>query len=341
MPEAGRRCDACGEGELRPFADLGEIPVLCGVHWADAAAAAGEPGRADGAGVPVRRCAYVRNVAFDPAVMVYDTTMDTNLHHSPAFQAFSAELVKHLADAVRAGRQAGSSTSAAARVSSSASCATSAGCTGVGYDAMYAGPTGPDPSGAVFHSGHAPRGQACPTFDMVTSPALVRAPGRPVRVPGRPAGAGRRPSGGRLPRGTGRRATTSPPPAGRSSIRTCRTSTRTRCAAWSSGPGGGSRTPARSSRGMFRFIEFSANRDDRPRHGDRPAARGGRIVTASSPRSTTFARPASRGARRLAGADRRAGRARCPPGALGRRFPWGAVPHASPTRTSASPPWST
>ncbi len=29
--------------------------------------------------------------------MVYDTTMDTNLHHSPAFQAFSAALVKHLA----------------------------------------------------------------------------------------------------------------------------------------------------------------------------------------------------------------------------------------------------
>jgi hypothetical protein len=34
---------------------------------------------------------------------------------------------------------------------------------------MYAGPVGPDASGAVFHSGHAPRGIALPDFDMVTS----------------------------------------------------------------------------------------------------------------------------------------------------------------------------
>ena len=51
-------------------------------------------------------CAYVRNVAFDPAIMVYDTTMDTNLHFSPAFQAFSAELVAHLAGRYRPRRRA-------------------------------------------------------------------------------------------------------------------------------------------------------------------------------------------------------------------------------------------
>jgi hypothetical protein len=34
---------------------------------------------------------------------------------------------------------------------------------------MYAGPEGPDSSGAVFHSGYAPRGAALPEFDMVTS----------------------------------------------------------------------------------------------------------------------------------------------------------------------------
>jgi hypothetical protein len=43
------------------------------------------------------------------------------------------------------------------------------GCTGVGYDAMYAGREGPDPSGAEFHSGYAPRGAALPEFDMFTS----------------------------------------------------------------------------------------------------------------------------------------------------------------------------
>jgi SAM-dependent methyltransferase len=162
-----RICDACGEHTLVPFADLGEIPVLCGVHWADRGAAAKSPvGRmvlASCAG-----CGYARNVAFDPAIMVYDTTMDTNLHHSPAFQAFSAELVKHLADRYRLhgkrvldiGCGQGEFLRELCHI---------AGCTGIGYDAMYAGPTGTDPSGATFHSGFAPRGGKLPGFDMVTS----------------------------------------------------------------------------------------------------------------------------------------------------------------------------
>jgi SAM-dependent methyltransferase len=113
-------------------------------------------------------CAYVRNVGFDPALMVYDTTMDTNLHHSPAFQAFSANLVAHLAQ--RYGL-------AGARVLD-VGCGQgeflrelchAGGCTGVGYDAMYAGAPGPDGSGAVFHSGPAPRGGGLPDFDLVTS----------------------------------------------------------------------------------------------------------------------------------------------------------------------------
>jgi SAM-dependent methyltransferase len=162
-----RTCDACGEAGLVPFADLGDIPVLCGVHWADPGEAAASPvGRMVLAYCP--SCAYVRNVAFDPAVMVYDTTMDTNLHHSPAFQAFSADLVKHLAGRYQlAGRRVldiGCGQGEFLREL----CHT-AGCTGTGYDAMYAGPVGPDPSGATFHSGHAPRGSALPEFDMVTS----------------------------------------------------------------------------------------------------------------------------------------------------------------------------
>src|SRR5215470_19526355 len=99
-PTGTRVCDACGDAVLVPFVDIGTIPVLCGVHWADSAAAAASPvGRMHLAYCPA--CAYVRNIAFDPAVMVYDTTMDTNLHHSPAFQAFSAELVEHLGQRYR------------------------------------------------------------------------------------------------------------------------------------------------------------------------------------------------------------------------------------------------
>lgn len=162
-----RACDACGRGDLVTFADVGEIPVLCGVHWASAAEAAASPaGRMVLAGC--RDCAYVRNVAFDPSLLVYDTTMDTNLHHSAAFRVFSAELVKHLASRYPlAGAQVldiGCGQGEFLREL----CHT-AGCTGVGYDAMYAGPAGADPSGAVFHSGHAPRGAGLPEFDLFTS----------------------------------------------------------------------------------------------------------------------------------------------------------------------------
>lgn len=162
-----RLCDACAGAYLLPFADLGEFPVFCGVHWADAQAAAASPvGRMLLAHCP--RCAYVRNVAFDASIMVYDTSMDTNLHHSPAFQAFSAELVKHLGDRYAlTGRRVldiGCGQGEFLR-----ELCQHAGCTGFGYDAMYAGPTGPDASGAVFHAERAPRGAALPDFDLVTS----------------------------------------------------------------------------------------------------------------------------------------------------------------------------
>jgi Methyltransferase domain/C-methyltransferase C-terminal domain len=155
-----RTCDACGTAELVPFADLGDIPVLCGVHWPDAESAASSPvGRMTLAYCP--NCAYVRNIAFDPRIMVYDTTMDTNLHFSPAFQAFSAELVTHLAGRFDlTGRTVLDIGCELCHVGE---------CTGIGYDAMYAGAVGPDPSGATFYSGPAPRGADLPKFDVITS----------------------------------------------------------------------------------------------------------------------------------------------------------------------------
>ncbi|MFY1687603.1 methyltransferase domain-containing protein [Plantactinospora sp. WMMB782] len=161
------RCAACGRHDLVPFADLGEIPVYCGVHRASRAEALASPlGRMWLAYCP--ECGYVRNLAFDPAVLVYDTTMDTNLHHSPAFGVFSAELVKHLAGrfplrggtVLDVGCGQGEFLRELCHV---------AGCRGVGYDAMYAGPPGPDPSGAILHRGHAPLDGSTPAFDLVTS----------------------------------------------------------------------------------------------------------------------------------------------------------------------------
>lgn len=161
------RCAACGTSELVEFADLGDVPVRCGVHWASRDEALASPlGRMSLAYCP--ECGYARNVAFDPAALVYDTTMDTNLHHSPAFQSYSAELVKRLADryplrgatVLDIGCGQGEFLRELCQV---------AGALGFGYDAMYAGPEGLDPSGAVFHSRPAPLNDDPPEFDFVTS----------------------------------------------------------------------------------------------------------------------------------------------------------------------------
>ena len=98
--------------------------------------------------------------------MVYDTSMDTNLHFSQAFQSFSADLARHLAEryqprhVVDVGCGQGEFLRELCH---------EAHCSGVGYDAMYAGTVGADPSGATFHSAYAPRGAGLPEFDLVTS----------------------------------------------------------------------------------------------------------------------------------------------------------------------------
>ncbi|MGI5212318.1 methyltransferase domain-containing protein [Plantactinospora sp. CA-290183] len=164
---AARRCAACGRHDLVPFADLGGMPVLCGVHFASRAEALASPLGAMWLG-HCPGCGYVRNLAFDPALLVYDTTMDTNLHHSPAFQSFSAELVKRLAGRYPLGGATVLDVGCGQGEFLRELCHV-AGCRGVGYDAMYAGPTGSDGSGATFHRGHAPLDDTTPAFDLVTS----------------------------------------------------------------------------------------------------------------------------------------------------------------------------
>jgi SAM-dependent methyltransferase len=265
--QPGRSCDACAAADLLPFADLGDFPVLCGVHWADPAAAAASPvGRIVLAYCP--RCAYVRNVAFDPALMVYDTTMDTNLHHSPAFQAFSAELVKHLAGryaltgkrVLDIGCGQGEFLRELCHI---------AGCTGIGYDAMYVGPVGPDGSGALFHSGHAPRGKALPGFDMVTSRHWFEHLDNPYEfLADLRARAGDRPAYGYLEvpdacydLSTAGWEVIYPHISYFDAYSLCRIAER---AGWRVEDTG------RLFSGMFRFIEISANRDAEPRLGTAP-----------------------------------------------------------------------
>ncbi|WP_433057256.1 methyltransferase domain-containing protein [Dactylosporangium sp. CS-033363] len=160
-----RICDACDEDKLVPFADLGDMPVLSGVHWeAHGDAVATPVGRVALAACP--RCAYVRNIEFEPDRLVYDTAMDTSRHFSPAFQRFTSELVENLNErydlqgklVLDIGCGQGEFLKELTRVG---------GARGVGYDARYAGEEG-EQGDTTFHSAHAPRGGGLPEYDFFT-----------------------------------------------------------------------------------------------------------------------------------------------------------------------------
>nr|BFE62931.1 class I SAM-dependent methyltransferase [Dactylosporangium thailandense] len=161
-----RVCDACDEDKLVPFAELGDVPVLNGVHWeAHGDAVASPTGRMTLAACP--RCAYVRNIAFEPERLVYDTTMDTSLYFSPAFQRFSTELVENLNErydlngklVLDIGCEQGEFLKELTRIG---------GAGGVGYDARYAGEEG-EQGATTFHSALAPRKDGLPRYDFFTS----------------------------------------------------------------------------------------------------------------------------------------------------------------------------
>ena len=67
-----------------------------------------------------------------------------------------------------------------------------AGCTGVGYDASYAGPEGPDPCGADLRRGPAPLDGDLPGFDVLISRFVLEHVADPyaflVRLPERAGG---------------------------------------------------------------------------------------------------------------------------------------------------------
>lgn len=147
------RCPACAGADLLPGADLGAVPALCGVTWAERAAAV-----ASAAG-PIRlaycpACAHVVNVAFRPELLAYDGSYDNNLHHSPTFRAYATELAHRLHRDYRlAGRSVlelgcgkGDFLRELCRV---------AGARGTGYDASYEGPEQPEP-GVRFVAGFLP-----------------------------------------------------------------------------------------------------------------------------------------------------------------------------------------
>jgi SAM-dependent methyltransferase len=109
----------------------------------------------------------VRNVAYEPGLVTYDTSMDTTLYHSVTFQQFSLDLVQNLNERYDlAGRLVldigcgqGEFLRELCKVS---------GANGVGYDARYAGEPGNN-GATTFHSSLAPRGTGLPKFDFFLS----------------------------------------------------------------------------------------------------------------------------------------------------------------------------
>ena len=89
-------CVACGAAQMEFLADLGTVPVLSGVTFANRDEALASPaGRMELVSCPA--CCHVYNAAFDPTLIDYDTNYDNSLHHSSTFQAYAHDLAVRLA----------------------------------------------------------------------------------------------------------------------------------------------------------------------------------------------------------------------------------------------------
>ena len=152
------RCDACGRGTLetvrRPRRHPGALRRALGRRRRRPPPA--RSGEIVLAACP--DCAYVRNVAFDPASWSTTprwtptcTTRRRSRRSRPSSSGTSPSGTSWRPAGARHRLRAGRVPARAVPRGRAAR--------GVGYDAMYAGTVGADPSGATFHSGYAPRGR--------------------------------------------------------------------------------------------------------------------------------------------------------------------------------------
>ncbi len=88
-------CPACALDTLAPLADLGEMPVACGMTFPGPAAARLSPkGRMRLASCP--RCGHVANTAFDPKLAPFDASFEAALFHSPTYTDYATGVVDRL-----------------------------------------------------------------------------------------------------------------------------------------------------------------------------------------------------------------------------------------------------
>ncbi len=93
----GVLCPACAQHPLAQLADLGEMPVQCGLTFDTAVAARTSPrGRMVLARCP--RCGHVANAAFDARLGAFDPSFEAALFHSPTYVRYATGVVDRLVE---------------------------------------------------------------------------------------------------------------------------------------------------------------------------------------------------------------------------------------------------
>lgn len=88
-------CPVCASSAVKPFLDLGEVPVFCNVQWSTRTIAE----QAKKAGLALSscgHCGHIFNALYDPAVMAYSPGYDNTQHFSSTFQKYAERLVDRL-----------------------------------------------------------------------------------------------------------------------------------------------------------------------------------------------------------------------------------------------------
>lgn len=140
MPhDADPACPVCDAPHLTPFLYRTAVPVHQNLLY-DSPEAARTATRGDLDLRVCGRCGFVLNAAFDPALLQYGPAYENTQNHSPAFDAYTDELVEHLIGAeVRSGRVVevgcGKGTFLVKLLSHPQS-----RCNGTGFDPSYLGP---------------------------------------------------------------------------------------------------------------------------------------------------------------------------------------------------------
>jgi hypothetical protein len=88
-------CPACATTTLTPLADLGEMPVACGMTFPTAVAARiSARGRMKLASCGY--CGHVANAEFEPKLARFDATFEAALFHSPTYTEYAVGVVERL-----------------------------------------------------------------------------------------------------------------------------------------------------------------------------------------------------------------------------------------------------